>query len=214
MSPVRCQIYLLPALQAKEKITDQSTAQSAWHSVNGAELTVIAETIPVSSALPNALSVVVPRGATGQVGIGNEGYFGMLAHFLQSLLHSTKLCPGIKVNSSDTYSASFFYRFPTASSFRGTATVALQTSTGQILGATNVTLSGAQTSWLQINTTIKPTTTPESLTNNFTITVNGAAAAGQTIHFAMLSLFPPTFKNRPNGMRVDIAEVCKVYSSF
>ncbi|KAF9077514.1 alfa-L-arabinofuranosidase precursor [Rhodocollybia butyracea] len=169
-------------------VTDQSAAQSAWHSVNGAQLTVIAETVPVSSALPNALSVVVPKGASGQVGIGNEGYFG------------------IKVNSSDTYSASFFYRFPTASSFRGTATVALQTSAGQILGATNVTLSGSQTSWLQINTTIKPTTTPSSLTNNFTITVNGAAAAGQTIHFAMLSLFPPTFKNRPNGMRIDIAE--------
>ncbi|KAJ3976350.1 glycoside hydrolase family 51 protein [Lentinula raphanica] len=169
-------------------VTDQTSALNAWHSLNGAQLTVIEETVPVSSALPNALSVTIPSGAAGQVGIGNEGYFG------------------IKVNSSNTYNASFFYRFPTASSFSGTATVGLQTSTGQILGASNVTLSGSQTDWLQVITTIQPNTTPDSLTNNFTVTVNGGALAGQTINFAMFSLFPPTFKNRPNGMRVDIAE--------
>ncbi|GAW06489.1 glycoside hydrolase family 51 protein [Lentinula edodes] len=168
--------------------TDQTTALNAWHSVNGAQLTVIEETVPVSSALPNALSVVIPSGSSGQVGVGNEGYFG------------------IKVNSSDTYNASFFYRFPVASSFNGTATVGLQTSTGEFLGGTNVTLSGSQTSWLQVNTTIQPTITPDSLTNNFTVTVDGAELAGQTINFAMFSLFPPTFKNRPNGMRIDIAE--------
>ncbi|KAJ3777495.1 arabinofuranosidase [Lentinula raphanica] len=169
-------------------VTDQTSALNAWQSLNGAQLTVIEETVPVSSALPNALSVTIPSGAAGQVGIGNEGYFG------------------IKVNSSNTYNASFFYRFPTASSFSGTATVGLQTSTGQILGASNVTLSGSQTDWLQVITTIQPNTTPDSLTNNFTVTVDGGALAGQTINFAMFSLFPPTFKNRPNGMRVDIAE--------
>ncbi|KAJ3878682.1 glycoside hydrolase family 51 protein [Lentinula edodes] len=168
--------------------TDQTTALNAWHSVNGAQLTVIEETVPVSSALPNALSVVIPSGSSGQVGVGNEGYFG------------------IKVNSSDMYNASFFYRFPVASSFNGTATVGLQTSTGEFLGGSNVTLSGSQTSWLQVNTTIQPTITPDSLTNNFTVTVDGAELAGQTINFAMFSLFPPTFKNRPNGMRIDIAE--------
>lgn len=40
------------------------------------------------------------------------------------------------------------------------------------------------------------------------MTLDGAQAADQTINFAMLSLFPPTYKNRPNGMRIDIAEVC------
>ncbi|KAJ4482286.1 glycoside hydrolase family 51 protein [Lentinula aciculospora] len=169
-------------------VSDQATALSAWHSVNEAQLTVIEETIPVSSALPNALSVTIPNGSSSQVGVGNEGYFG------------------IKVDSSETYNASLFYRFPTASSFNGIATVALQTSTGQILGATNVTLSGSQTSWLQVVATIQPTITANALTNNFTVTVDGAALAGQTINFAMFSLFPPTFKNRPNGMRVDIAE--------
>ncbi|KIK69678.1 glycoside hydrolase family 51 protein [Collybiopsis luxurians FD-317 M1] len=172
-------------------LSDQAAALNSWSAVNGAHLTVVAETVPVSAALPNALSVVIPTGTSGQIGFANEGYFG------------------IKVNASNTYTASFFYRFPTASRFSGPATLSLQTSTGQILGATNVTLSGSQTSWKHINTTIKPTTSASGLTNNFVVTVNGAALAGETIHFAMFSLFPPTFKNRPNGMRVDIAEVSK-----
>lgn len=77
------------------------------------------------------------------------------------------------------------------------------------MGATNVTLVGSQTSWAQIDTKIKPTISAAALTNNFVLTVNGEEASGETIHFAMFSLFPPTFKNRPNGMRIDIAEVSK-----
>ncbi|KAF5389330.1 hypothetical protein D9757_003420 [Collybiopsis confluens] len=169
-------------------VSNQAAALSSWSAVNGAQLKVIAEIVPVSAALPNALSVTIPQGASGQVGFANAGYFG------------------IKVNASNTYTASFFYRFPKGSSFRGPATLSLQTSTGQILGATNVTLSGSQTGWQQINTTIKPTISASALTNNFVLTVNGALVAGQTINFAMFSLFPPTFKNRPNGMRIDIAE--------
>ena len=37
--------------------------------------------------------------------------------------------------------------------------------------------------------------------------MNGTEAAGETIHLAMFSLFPPTYKGRENGMRIDIAEV-------
>ncbi|KAG6810930.1 hypothetical protein H0H92_009737 [Tricholoma furcatifolium] len=114
---------------------------------------------------------------------------------------------GIKVTPGSTYSASFYYRFPTASSFSGTATVSLQTTGGEILGSSTVTLSGSQTSWVQVTTQIVPTINPGSTSNQFAITLSGAAAAGQTINFAMLSLFPPTFNNRPNGMREDIATI-------
>lgn len=37
--------------------------------------------------------------------------------------------------------------------------------------------------------------------------VDGVAAAGQTINFAMISLFPPTYRSRANGMRLDLANV-------
>ncbi|KAG6828329.1 hypothetical protein H0H87_002384 [Tephrocybe sp. NHM501043] len=167
-----------------------SASLNAWSAVNGATISVIRESTPVSSALPNALHVVFPSGRTGPVGFANSGYFG------------------IKVTTSDTYSASFFYRFPTSSSFRGTATLSLQTNSGTVLGSNAVSISGAQTTWTQLTVQITPTVAPSSgsTANRFVLTLDGTSAAGQTINFAMLSLFPPTFKNRPNGMRADIAQ--------
>jgi alpha-N-arabinofuranosidase len=61
--------------------------------------------------------------------------------------------------------------------------------------------------WTEVTATIKPTKSASNTNNTFTVSVDGAAFAGQTIEFAMFSLMPPTFKNRPNGMRIDIAEV-------
>ncbi|KAJ7698743.1 alfa-L-arabinofuranosidase precursor [Mycena rosella] len=174
--------------RAFQQVTPNTAAAlNAWHSINGAALSVVADTVPVSSALPNSLQLTIPAGRTGPVGVGNEGYFG------------------IKVAAGSTYTASFHYRFPTASSFRGSVTVGLQTSAGKSLVSTSVPITAASTAWTLVNVTLHPTASAASTANNFTVTLDGAAASGQTVHFAIFSLFPPTFKNRPNGMRVDIA---------
>ncbi|PBK93044.1 alfa-L-arabinofuranosidase precursor [Armillaria gallica] len=174
--------------RAFQQVTPGTTAAlNAWQAINGASLAVIADTKPVSSALPNALHVTIPAGRTGAVGFGNTGYFG------------------IKLTQGSVYTASFFYRFPTASSFRGNINVGLQTTSGQVLASSSISVSGSQTTWTQVSARLRPSTTPASTANIFTVTVDGTAASGQTINFAMFSLFPPTFKNRPNGMRVDIA---------
>ncbi|KAK0196649.1 arabinofuranosidase [Armillaria mellea] len=174
--------------RAFQQVTPGTTAAlNAWQAINGASLVVIADPQPVSSALPNALQVSIPAGLTGAVGFGNTGYFG------------------IKLTQGSLYTASFFYRFPSASSFRGNINVGLQTTTGQVLASSSIFVSGSHTSWTQVNARLRPSTTPTSTANIFTVTVDGAAASGQTINFAMFSLFPPTFKNRLNGMRVDIA---------
>lgn len=162
-----------------------SAALNAWQAVNGAVISVIKETYPVSSSLPNALSLKIPPGTTGAVGFANTGFYG------------------IKVTAGSTYTVSFFYRFPTASSFRGNAVIGLQTTTGQLLASATAPLSGAQTSWLQVTVQLQSKTSPSSTSNLCVITLDGAT--GESINFAMLSLFPPTFKNRPNGMRLDIA---------
>ncbi|KAK0187261.1 glycoside hydrolase family 51 protein [Armillaria mellea] len=165
-----------------------SAALKAWYSVNGALLTVIAETEPVSSALPNALNVTVASDATGPVGFGNTGYFG------------------IKLTAGNTYNASFYYRFPESSDFIGELDASLQTSEGTVLASASVLVSGDQTSWKQVFVSLTSDITPDTTDNVFVITTDGAAASGLTINFAMFSLFPPTFNNRPNGMRIDIAE--------
>jgi alpha-N-arabinofuranosidase len=109
------------------------------------------------------------------------------------------------VTGGSTYNASFFYRFPTASSFQGTAVISLQTTSGQHLASTTASLSGAHTTWQQVTVQLLPTTSSSLTSNLFVITFD--QATGQTINFAMLSLFPPTFNYRPNGMRTDIADV-------
>ncbi|KIJ46036.1 glycoside hydrolase family 51 protein [Sphaerobolus stellatus SS14] len=176
--------------RAFQLVTPGTTgALAGWQAVNGATVSVIKESTPVSSALPNALHLTIPSGKTGPTGFGNVGYNS-----------------GLKVTAGSTYTASFYYRFPTSSSFSGSVTVGLQTAGGQALGSTTATISGSQTSWQQVTVTFQATTTPSSTSNLFTVTLDGAAASGQNINFAMLSLFPPTFKNRANGMRQDIAQ--------
>ncbi|KAI1785451.1 glycoside hydrolase family 51 protein [Ganoderma leucocontextum] len=175
--------------RAFQQVTpNTSAALTAWHALSNAQLTVIADSHPVSNSLPNSLQFSVPSGSSGGVGFTNEGFWG------------------IKVDSSWTYKASFFYRFPASSSFSGTLTAGLRTNGGTILAQTTTQIRGTATSWTQVNLDLKPTLSAADNDNSFFISVDGAAAAGQTINFAMLSLFPPTFKDRPNGMRLDIAE--------
>ena len=52
-----------------------------------------------------------------------------------------------------------------------------------------------------------PASNAANTNNVFAIQVDAASAGGATVNFAMLSLMPPTFKGRANGMRIDLAEV-------
>ncbi|KAF9019059.1 glycoside hydrolase family 51 protein [Hymenopellis radicata] len=175
--------------RAFQKVTPGTTAAlSAWTSIGSANLTVIADPTPVSDALPNALQVVIPTGLSTAVGAANTGY------------------AGLNVSSGTTYHASFYYRFPASTSFSGEITVSLQSTSGSILASNSVTASGDTTSWTQASVELKPEGDGDGTSNVFAVTVDGEEAAGETIHFAMFSLFPPTYKDRPNGMRRDIAE--------
>ncbi|KAF7972454.1 hypothetical protein HWV62_17936 [Athelia sp. TMB] len=187
MSPVRS-IFQLPAIIPSNDSSDQATALTAWAAVGDVTITAIADTVPLSIALPNSIQVSVPTGSTGSVGVSNSGYWG------------------ININTTWTYKASLYYRFPTATTFSGPLTIALTSSSGVVFASKSLTISGKNTGWTQLTTTLIPTKAPTDTNNLFTVTVNGATAAGQTIHLALLSLFPPTYKGRANGMRVDIAE--------
>ena len=111
------------------------------------------------------------------------------------------------MDSSWTYNASLYYRFPSETSYSGKLTVALESSAGETLASNSTTISGAQTEWANVFLTLTPASSATDNNNSFVVTLDGAEAAGETIHFAMFSLFPPTYKGRENGMRIDIAEV-------
>lgn len=121
---------------------------------------------------------------------------------------------GIGIQKNTEYKASFYYRFPAASKFKGTFIVSLQDGAGTVLASQKVSVAGTQTSWKQVKLSLSTSIQPGSFSNMFAITVEGNSAAGETIDFAMLSLFPPTFKNRENGMRQDIAQVRHKYSPY
>ncbi|KAI0088822.1 arabinofuranosidase [Irpex rosettiformis] len=166
--------------------SNQTAALNAWSAVNGAELKVIADSEPVSDALPNSLQVNIPSRAKGPVGFSNSG---------------------IKVDQAWTYKASLYLKFPAKSSFSGKLTLALRTVGGNaVLAEASTTIKSTQTTWKQIQLDLKPTKSSADTNNIFTVTLDGHAASGQTLNFALMSLFPPTYKNRPNGMRIDIAE--------
>ena len=53
-----------------------SDALAAWTAVGGSQISVVSNTSPLSSALPNSLQVVIPDGSSGDVGVSNTGFWG------------------------------------------------------------------------------------------------------------------------------------------
>ncbi|THH09564.1 hypothetical protein EW145_g1917 [Phellinidium pouzarii] len=169
-----------------------SDALAAWSAVGGAQISVVDSTTPLSSALPNSLQIQVSTNTTEAVGLANSGYFG------------------INVNSSWTYNASFFFKFAEGSTFDGSLTASLVALDGTVLASSSEKVSGAHsTNWTEFSVKLRPSMSGSNTNNSFTVTLDSgktAIAAGETAFFSMFSLFPPTYKGRENGMRVDIAQ--------
>ncbi|KAI5118901.1 hypothetical protein M0805_002817 [Coniferiporia weirii] len=176
--------------RAFQQVTPGSSgALNAWSAVNGAEISVVNSTSPLSSALPNSLQVQVPANSSGAVGVANAGYFG------------------IKVDHTWTYSASFFFKFAEGSTFKGALTASLVGLDGIVFASSSKKVSGASAaSWTEFSTKLSPAHSAPNTNNSFTVTLDGEGASGESVFFSMFSLFPPTYKNRENGMRVDIAQ--------
>ena len=104
---------------------------------------------------------------------------------------------GINAVSGRTYKFSFWAK--SDAGYNGTLTVGLQTEGGNSLGAesVNVNLNGE---WTKI--TGEFTATGSNAVAWFSLT--GSKAGEITID--VVSLFPPTYKDRENGCRIDLAE--------
>ena len=64
-------------------------------------------------------------------------------------------------------------------------------------------------SYTQLRTQIINTYQAPNSNNTFAVTFNGSEVAGKTFYFSLISLFPETYKNYPNGMRKGIAQNIK-----
>ncbi len=136
---------------------------------------------PVNAALPTSLKLTT-EGANGRVGIANDGYWG------------------IPVKPNTAYRASFYAR--AASGFHPPITAEIESSDGKTVFA-HASVSGLTSEWKQFSVVLKTNGSAVPSTANRFVLSTGTAG---TVWFSLVSLFPPTFHNRANGMRPDLME--------
>ncbi len=135
-----------------------------------------------SSALNSSLRLDVERAdAQNQAGVLNTGWWGM----------------AVKPNTE--YKGSLYAK--ASVSDMGPVTVSLVSDdTGKALATAAV--AGLTGDWKQYAFTLKTAATPASASNHLVLTVSHPG----TLWLQLVSLFPPTYRNRPNGFRVDLME--------
>lgn len=139
---------------------------------------------PLSDAIPYSLAVSVPEGTSGQVGFSNEGYWG------------------ITVNT-DVYTSFFWIK----GDYSGDVTIKLVgISDGFEYASSTVPVTSDSSAYTYVETSFSSTQAPYG-DNLWTLTFDGEATAGSTLHFDLVSLYPTSFNRRPNGLKPAIANV-------
>jgi alpha-N-arabinofuranosidase len=134
-----------------------------------------------STALTRSIKVTVTAATDAtSAGIQNDGYWGMA------------------VRPNTTYTGSFYAKADTA----GVPITASLVNDQTGAKAATATVTGVTTEWKQYTFTFKTGQVPVSADNHFQLTV----AQPATLWFDLVSLFPPTYHDRPYGNRVDIMQ--------
>ncbi len=141
---------------------------------------VVLDNDPTDRGLNLKLSATVAN-SNDRVGLANDGYWGIPSW------------------PNTTYQLSFYAK--ASAGLSGPLTATIETNDeGKVLAQT--TISGLTTGWKKYTATLKTGSVPTSNTNRFVISLPGAG----TVWFRSISLFPPTYKHRKNGNRIDLME--------
>ncbi|KAI1383982.1 glycoside hydrolase family 51 protein [Hypoxylon trugodes] len=155
-----------------------------WHSVDGAKLLLKNLSEPLSDVLITSLNVAATN-KQGQVGFRNDGYWG------------------INVKARQKYTGSFWVK----GNYSGKFTASLQSNiTGETFGSVKVKSRATSDEWVEHDFELTPSKNAPNANNTFAITFDASSVGNGSLDFNLISLFPPTYKGRKNGMRVDIAE--------
>lgn len=137
---------------------------------------------PLNHDLNTSLRLdVAAVGANQCAGIANDGYWG------------------IPVKPNTTYRASFYAR---ASADIGPVTVAIEHEGGSRTYA-SATVQKLDSAWAQYKVTLKTGALEPTTKGRLTLTVAKPGA----VWFTLVSLFPPTWNDRPNGLRPDLMQL-------
>jgi alpha-N-arabinofuranosidase len=172
-----------------------------WSPVGGAQLALKNLSQPLSAALPTSVQV---SGEKGTIGLANSGYWGI----------------DVK---KQKYTGSFYVK----GEYDGKFTVSLQSALGdkEVFGKVEVESQSVAGEWTQHNFTLVPRKNAPNSNNTFALTFKAEVnslqrmspdfglqlterqkAKNRSLDFNLISLFPPTFNNRPNGLRPDLVE--------
>ena len=148
---------------------------------SSAKISVDSGTGP-SAALAGSAKLEVTKADTGNpAGILNEGYWGMA------------------VRPNTEYTGSFFSKGDKESPVPVQIALVSDQS-GKVLAKTSVSVSG--TAWKEYRFSMRSGTVAASSENHLELTLDRPA----TLWLQLVSLFPPTYRNRANGNRADIME--------
>lgn len=160
--------------------TDDGQSAPHWSLVleNGAKATMSLDSaLPLSPAVPRSLKLEIPEPQKGRVCLANDGFWG------------------VPLKPNTRYEGSFWAR-----GYKGPLTMELQDAQGKRVA--NVTVNARGRGWKHYTATLSTGAIPATTNGRFLL---GAQNPG-TVWLSLVSLFPPTFKNRINGNRVDLSE--------
>ncbi len=135
-----------------------------------------------STALPRSLKLTVKQAdKTEEAGVQNDGYWG------------------IPVRPDTTYRASFYAKADGPA--LGPVKISIvSNATGETLASATIPALGA--GWKRYSATMKTGNVPLSAANHLALTVQNPG----TLWLDLVSLFPPTYKGREHGFRIDLME--------
>ncbi len=166
-------------------LRDGGWEQQDWtlvqNSAAGAAMSVDKTSGP-SAALTNSLKLTVMTASPeSPAGVRNNGFWGYA------------------LRPDTTYSGSLFAKADTSA--LGALTVSLVNNvTGKAVASTTIPAMGAD--WKRYSFTLKTGAIEPSAANHLELTV----AHSGTLWMTLVSVFPPTYRNRPNGNRIDLME--------
>jgi len=156
---------------------------SAVHEDGSASAIALDRQQPLNTTLPASLRLEVTSASrTAPAGVANAGYWG------------------IPVKPETRYRASFYAR--TGPGFSGPMTLAIESADGATVYG-KATVPQVAGDWREYRVTLKTGKATPTANARFTLKLDRPG----TVWLSLVSLFPPTWKDRPNGLRPDLMQM-------
>jgi alpha-N-arabinofuranosidase len=165
---------------------DDASTPAHWSLItnSGGEATIALDAANgFNDKLSTSLRLSVTKAAKKQaVGVANSGYWG------------------IPVQPNTRYRATLLAK--AAPGFTGAVTLSIVSEDGSIVYASK-SFSGLATDWRKCEALLKTGKVTPTTKTRFAITLDRPG----TVWFSFVSLFPPTWNDRPNGLRKDLMQM-------